>query len=355
MDNKSLSKKDGLEPEGRPLGVAMPGLSRAGLKRVWDNSLPSRTELLDAICCPFPLLINPNCDKAQRGSLEWLAQWGVLSNSGLRKAERAQLTTLVAGFYPFCGPRELALASDYVCWAFALDDVGDETPVGSRPTRLLEFFKDFEQTLENRRLRPGASNLARAFENIWNRAREYTTASQLLEFAEGNRAYFGGMLWEANNRCANIVPDEVSYLTFRPAAGAVPSFFALIEPLERISLNASTRDCPELRELAKMAGNIICWTNDLLSYDKERIHGDVHNLVTVFEKHRGLPPPNAAREVVDLVNTVTGEFIALSESLPNFEAPEREKVATYLQVLRSVIRVTLNWTYESTRYSPEST
>jgi 5-epi-alpha-selinene synthase len=178
----------------------------------------------------------------------------------------------------------------------------------------------------------------------------FTSAQQLADFVEGNRAYFGGMLWEANNRAHSQVPDEAAYLAFRPAAGAVPSFFSLIEPLERIVLSPRVRAHQELQDLARLTGHIICWINDVLSYEKERAHGDFHNLVMVYEHHRQLPPSVAAARAITTINSAIADFNVRAEHLPSFGRAEDEELRRYLDTLRAVIRVTLAWTYDSTRY-----
>jgi len=266
------------------------------------------------------------------------------------RLSKAHLSTLVAGFYPNAALPELELASDYVCWAFALDDIGDETDVGERPARLMELFERFEQILCGRTLGTPASALDRGLDDVMQRVSKFTNATQLAEFVDGNRAYFGGMLWEANNRAHSQVPDEAAYLTFRPAAGAVPSFFSLIEPLEGIELTPRVRKHPEVERLARLSGDIICWMNDVLSYEKERAHGDFHNLVMVYEHHRGLPPSIAAQQAIALINSTILDFSSSVKRLPSFGKAEDEQLQRYLDTLRAVIQITLAWTYDSTRY-----
>ena len=81
-------------------------------------------------------------------------------------ARGAHLTTLVAGFYPSAGLPQLCLASDYVCWAFALDDLGDETDVGLRPALLARLFESFVGLLGGAGPRPGASPLDRGLHEL---------------------------------------------------------------------------------------------------------------------------------------------------------------------------------------------
>ena len=316
-----------------------------------ETEIPSRRQLLAAIQCPFPLRINAHVEAAEQASLEWLLRLGLASNAQQQaRVSKAHLSTLVAGFYPNSGLEQLKLASDYVCWAFALDDIGDETEVGERPARLMELFEGFEHVLQGRNPGASAGPLERGLHEVVQRVSNFTTAEQMEEFLQGNRAYFGGMLWEANNRAHSQVPDETAYLTFRPAAGAVPSFFSLIEPFESIVLAPHVRAHDDVQNLSRLAGGIICWINDVLSYEKERLHGDFHNLVMVYEHHRQLLPGVAALQAIAFVNSGIRDFVTASAKLPSFGQTQDEELKRYLETLRAVIRVTLSWTYDSTRY-----
>jgi hypothetical protein len=191
----------------------------------------------------------------------------------------------------------------------------------------------------------------RALRDIVTRLREIATPAQLEAFRVGNHAYFGGMLWEANNRAGKWVPHESSFLMLRPAAGAVPPFFALLEPLERIELSAALRAHPQVLELQRLAGGIVCWVNDVLSYEKERRLNDVHNLAIVYEVHRGLPPGAALAQAVTLCNAEVDGFLARAAALPSGSSEEELVLARYIETLGSMIRITLDWTLGSARYA----
>ena len=133
----------------------------------------------------------------------------------------------------------------------------------------------------------------------------------------------------------------------------MPSFFALIEPLEEIRLPPAVRSHPGVARLGRLAGDIICWTNDLLSYQKEHAHGDFHNLVIVYQHHRALEPAAAAASAIQLVKGATHDFIDTAASLSSLDGggEQDQQLARYADVLRSVIRITLHWTSQSTRYN----
>jgi 5-epi-alpha-selinene synthase len=318
------------------------------------DTKPKRATIAQTLYCPFPLTLNPHAWVAEQASLQWLGRFGILDGRALHGAAQAHLTTLVAGFYPWADLEQLRIASDYVCWAFALDDLADESEVGERPARLLNMFEELEQVLDGNAARAGMSPLASGLWDVMQRIVQCATPEQTQQFIDGNRAYWGAMLWEANNRATGCVPDETAYNTFRPAAGAVPSFFGLIEPLEKIHLAADVRNHAAVQALAQRAGAIICWTNDLLSYDKEVAQGDVHNLVVVYEHHRGLSASEAAAQAIDLINGSTRRFVQETRQLPSFGAGQDAELSRFVRVLESVMRVTFSWTYESARYTGQS-
>lgn len=315
-----------------------------------DDEIPSRATVAQALRCPFPLRINRHVQAAHQHSLRWIKQrFGdeILA----QKAARARMAWMVAGFYPSAGLRELSLASDYLCWAFALDDLGDETPIGERPAQLGDLFERFDATFGEAQPALDDPPAVSALRDIVSRLREIATPAQVEAFRLGNQAYFGGMLWEANNRAGKWVPHESSFLMLRPAAGAVPPFFALVEPLERLQLSSAMRAHPQLLELQRLAGGIVCWMNDVLSFEKERKLNDVHNLAIVYEVHRGLPPGAALSQAVQLTNAEVDGFLARAAALPSFGPAEDATLARYVGVLGSMIRITRDWTLGSARYA----
>jgi len=315
-----------------------------------DDEMPSRATLAEALRCPFPLRINQHVQAAHEHSLRWLKR--VFGDELLaQKAGRARMAWMVAGFYPSAGVAELSLAADYLCWAFALDDLGDETTIGERPAQLASLFEQFDAVFTDAPLAPSATALVLALRDIVTRLRQIATPDEVNAFRTGNQAYFGGMLWEANNRAGRWVPHESSFLMLRPAAGAVPPFFALVEPLERLRLSPAVKAHPHVLELQRLAGGIVCWINDVLSYEKERKLSDVHNLAIVYEVHRLLPPGAALSQAVKLSNAEVDGFLARAAALPKFGDEDDRLLARYIDVLGSMIRITRDWTLGSARYA----
>lgn len=64
-------------------------------------------------------------------------------------------------------------------------------------------------------------------------------------------------------------------------------------------------------------------------------------------------PGAAAWQAIATINSATRDFVQRASALPSFGAEQDAELARYVGVLRAVIRVTLSWTYDSTRYRGE--
>jgi 5-epi-alpha-selinene synthase len=325
-------------------------LDSMAVPRWGGGDLPPRTLVAEALLCPFPLTLNRHVRAAHDHCVRWLDD--LHGDPRLvQRAAGARMAWMVAGFYPNASLDPLCLAADYLCWAFALDDYGDETPAGQRPAQLAQAFDSFDSVFRGVTPPNATDPAVRGLHDIVQRLGRFASAQQMTDFHEANRAYFGGMLWEANNRASGWVPDESTFMTLRPAAGAVPPFFALIEPIEGIVLAPSVKQHPDVQALGRLAGGIVCWVNDVLSYEKEKRLGDVHNLAIVYEEHRGLASGNAIARAVAQNNLEVLEFLERQASLPSFGATQDEQLRRYLNVLGSMMRVTRDWTLGSARYA----
>jgi hypothetical protein len=313
--------------------------------------IPNRATIAEALFCPFPRRINVHVEDAHRHSIEWAMKVAIVKSPvHVERLRAARMAWMMAGFYPEAGRVELDFAADYLCWAFVLDDIGDESDTGRSPTKLADLLQRFEQILDGASPDAHDGHGARALVDLLERLAGLASPAHVRAFIEANRAYFGGMLWESNNRAGRIVPDETSYHTFRPPAGAVPPALALIEPLERITLAPDLLQHPAVAPLLRTTGNVMCWINDALSFEKEHLQGDVHNLPTVLATAHDLSMGDAVWRTVQYSNDEVRDFLALEAQLPSFGPGPDGELGRYCGVLRSMMKTTLDWTVESARY-----
>lgn len=317
--------------------------------RLLEGAIPSRLAVFSSLQCPFHPLTNPNEERAGTVASAW-----VRARFGSKRAERliaAGMERLTSGFYPTTSAVCLTWATKFLHWAFALDDLVDETAIGRGPSDVANLLERFDQQMQGHPLLD-PSCLEVAYAELLDELRTLLSLSQYRRFTTAMHAYFGAMLWEANNRAHRWIPDLQSYELFRPAAGAVPPFWMLIEPLEGVSTTELERHAGS-SEAAELAGRIVCWYNDVLSYAKEYAAKDVHNLAIVLERHRYLSPTAAFHAAIELCNTEVERFVEVAQGL--LQGQSGSAVAHYLRVLESMMATTLCWTMDSARYAGGAT
>jgi Terpene synthase family 2, C-terminal metal binding len=104
--------------------------------------------------------------------------------------------------------------------------------------------------------------------------------------------------------------------------------------------------------LAQMTNNVISWANDLVSLDKERQQGDVHNLVLILAHEQRLPLQAAVDRVVALHDAEVRAFIALTKRLPTFAPAVDADLDRYVIGMRFWMRANLDWSIAAARYHP---
>jgi selina-4(15),7(11)-diene synthase len=318
--------------------------------RTLDGLLPSRLATFAALQCPFSLTRNVNEAEAGNQARVWLVdRFG--DSKATRKLMAADMERFTAGFYPSTSLAGLTWATRFLFWAFVLDDLVDETDVGRGATSTALLIERLDLVLQRRPL-PDASVLETSLAELLTDLLPFLQPGEYEEFCDACRAYFGALVWEANNRASNWIPDLTSFELFRPAAGAVPPFWMLIGPLEQLRLDADTSAHVELQKAQSLAGRIACWYNDVLSYEKEYAAHDVHNLAIVLERHRYLGAAEAFQAAVDFCNEDVFAFCTAAAALIA-DAPS-DVTRRYLAVLESMMATTLTWTLESARYGNTS-
>jgi len=326
-------------------------LITSDLPAIIPPPLPSKEHLATLIHCPYPTALNPNAEDAHVHSVEWVHASGLVTQPAMfRRLRDSRMGDMVSRFYPGGGREELRVAAEFVCWAFLLDDSGDESSLGKDPERWGRTLDRYAAVVDGAPLEPGDSPMSLALHEVRQKMLRLASPEGLRHFVEGCFDYFRGVLWEARNRAQDRTPAMLDFVPNRPAAGAVPPFVALIDTLERIELPPEVYDHPLVKQLRDAAGNAMCWINDLLSLDKELRHGDVHNLILVQQREHGLDLAEAVSRAVALTNDEMSKMLELEKRLPSFGQALDAELARYVRALWAMVRGTLDWTYESARY-----
>ncbi|WP_051342433.1 terpene synthase family protein [Pseudonocardia spinosispora] len=257
--------------------------------------------------------VSPFGDHADSEALRWAKQLGLLRTADIEhRLARTRPGALAAHCYPHAGPEDLCLLAEWMSWLFVLDDQGDEGLHGRRP----ELFSDALANLDldtpgnsDDPLRAGLSDLAQ-------RAEQRMSPSWRRRFRRHLADYFTANVWQAGHRRLDEVPDLEVFARMRRDAGAVMPSFDLIEYTESAALPADVYYSRTYQRLLVTSADVVCWTNDLMSLEKELAHGDNQNLVLVLHHERGIPLQDAAHEVTVRTQRQLERFLAAERELP---------------------------------------
>jgi len=311
-----------------------------------------RNTLMNSINCPFELRVNEYTDIVQQSSLDWISEYTLLSrDADMHKIRQANMTAFVAYVYPEATLPRLQFTSDFLHWAFILDDYGDESALGKNPVGLRQVLKRYHALLIGASTAsPDSSPMEHAIVNLAQRIPQLSRPTALQTLLSGCEVYFEGMVWEAQNRELGVMPDLNTYIDMRPKAGALPPFLALVDIAHDLTLSQNFLMHILVQELATAASNITCWINDLLSLDKEISTGDVHNLILVIQREQGISLDEAQSRALVLCNDEMDKYLELEQRCRTELAAKYEYLDSYIAGLRTLMRGTLDWTFESMRY-----
>jgi hypothetical protein len=309
-----------------------------------------------AVFCPLAPRISPYADEVQRSALHWATRHGLLERPGTQAAfAGARFANLMSRAHPTAGVADLTLATDWLTAIFALDDLL-ETALVAEPEAMRAGIDEFVAQLRADALpgnavreafgRPIAASLA----DVWRRTAPRVSAAWRARFVEHIAEYLQGTVWESGNRGRGALPTVAEYLAMRRHSAATEMFFDLIEPVHGIELPAGVLADENFRALRRHAGTAIGLFNDLISWRKEMAVGDLHNIVFIVGRERGLDPADSIRAGVAEHDAQVASFLAACDALANGPWADDPAVRTATIDVAHWLRGNLDWSLESGRY-----
>jgi hypothetical protein len=309
------------------------------------------------ISSPFPYQVNPHVEQARAQLSDWARDIGLVRKESARERfEKADFGWFVGMVYPTASATHLELMADWFAWLFLVDDQLDDGGFGRDPDWVRRLVDLMRAVLDNPGpVPPDAPVAISSLADLWARTvvdasaawrRRFT--SHLFECLET------AAVWEVGNRVKGIVPDEASYVEKRRHTGAIYVCMDLIDIVERIDVPVHVYDSQPFTTALNAACDVVVWTNDVYSLEKERSVGEVHNLVHVVEHHRGLDRPTALAQVCAAIEAETQHYLASELELLRDCPRHTDVLVPYLAGMRSWMRGNLDWSAGTKRYHPAS-
>lgn len=304
---------------------------------------------------PFPDRVSGHVGEVGHQSLRWATELGLVSTPDtLRRLDRANAAELAGRACPDAGPEPLRLLTDLFTWLFAFDDRCDDDGLGRDPGRLAPVVGGLLDILDmlGGPAPPDPATVAgpagAALHDLCRRVRGHNSPHLLLRFTNQMRDYLLALLWEAANRERSRVPAVAEYLQMRRHTGGVRPSLTLTD-LVYGGGDAAHRTDPRASTLDNLATDLVCWCNDIFSYDKEWRQGsDGHNLVVVLHRTADAAPERSALVgAADRFNAALRTYLRVeSELLVDADA----ETVRFVTARRCWIRGSYDWSLRASRY-----
>ncbi|MFE3068474.1 terpene synthase [Streptomyces sp. NPDC059247] len=234
-----------------------------------------------------PACRGPHAEAADTETLRWVGAVGLCETEAeLPRLVRIRPGLLAAWCHPRADRTDSTLVAMWMAWLFLLDDRIDESDLGRDADRLDGYLSELLGVASGGRT--AASPMGRALAEIVGRASDGMPDSWHLRFRRHIVDYLSACVWQAAHRQAAEVPSPDAFPARRRAFGAIMPTFDLVERTEAGALPPSLYYSRPYQDLLVAAADVVCWTNDLMTVEKEAAQGDPHNLVLVTAHHRGL-------------------------------------------------------------------
>ena len=162
---------------------------------------------------------------------------------------------------------------------------------------------------------------------------------------------FKGSLPATHYLARHQVPEIRAYLSMRLFDSGMYPCLDLIEIALGVFLPEEVVAHQAIQTLRELCVACVAFTNDLFSYEKERVTiGNPINLVHCLMTHRGLPLREAVAETVALTEACVAEFQLQQHRLPQWGPALDPHVAGYVQGMWHWMRGSLDWSRQTGRY-----
>ncbi|MFD6279618.1 terpene synthase family protein [Streptomyces sp. NPDC060209] len=244
----------------------------------------------------------------------------------------------------------LQWASDFLMWLFAFDDeFCDEGPVAASPDATLLVITRLHRVVDIPWAAPVDDSYGAALRELCLRLGELTTPVQAARWAASFRAYLQGQVWMAANSAQGRIPSLSDHVAVRLDSSGVKIFSTLSEIVHGYDLPAADYERHDVRAFVEVFASIIGWSNDLVSYHKERQRSadGYGNLVDLIAYERNCSLDDAVSETAVMHTRAMALYLRLRDQILCDADPELRRWITDCD---SWIRADYDWSLTTHRY-----
>jgi hypothetical protein len=307
-------------------------------------------------------------ESANEHVVAWARSRGLVrSAAAQRRLAQVRLGDFAARVYPTATFDELLLVTDWIAWLDFVDDQNDDgaAALAGEPSGFELFLARLAEAglhtgagdSDSSDARADAGPLGEALADLWDRTRDRAGARLCRRLRGHLHEYLTGNVQQVAYRALGDVCDPVEYPALRRAAGGIAVTFDLIEIAGGAELAPQVYYSRAYQRLLTAAGDVVCWTNDILTVEKETAAGDLLNLVVVIEAAERCTRDQALARAGELTAERLDDFHRAERELPGLCAAlglsetDRRGLASCVALLRAWICGHAEWGLTTSRYA----
>ncbi|CAM6029117.1 unnamed protein product [Sphagnum balticum] len=374
-----------------------------GLKHLDDLKLHQHNQVQDFVIPkfvpPFYNKRNPLEIEANRATQQWFHHYfgntTILETFDNLKKDTTQ--TIPVAVHSTAELRRLEWAFEYYKFLFAIDDVVNCKTRTSTLEDLEDFFvelmvviissfpedqilkenlgkyfddeidgkstKDFPEKVLAQVLQHSefderkVSAVCAAFSNLWSRATSKMPKEWSLRYAHIIQESFLSQFFEARNVFHKKEPSISTYMFHRHKFGYMTAALAIVDYVDDVFLPNTLYFSSPMQRLLQAKGDVVCWHNDIHSFQKEFVNGEMYNLVIILGKEEGTSYNKTAELVnqmlidkLDEVQYAIIELRALSQNNNDITPSQIAAIEQYIIACNAVISSTHEYHVKSPRF-----
>ncbi|TCD63577.1 terpene cyclase [Steccherinum ochraceum] len=253
---------------------------------------------------------------------------------------------LVSHAYPYADYDQFRTCCDFVNLLFVVDEISDDqTGEDASATGLVYLNAVADADWDD------GSVLAKMTKEFRARFLKYAGPACYKRFLQHSKDYIEAVGKEAEYRERGEVLDMQSYETLRRENSAIRVCFGLFEFALGIDLPDEVFENQEFMTLYWAACDMVCWSNDIYSYNMEQAKGHTgNNIITVLMKAKAIDLQAASHAVGEHFAELMTRFINTKSQLPSWGDAVDSAVQAYTRAMEHWIVGNLVWSFESQRY-----
>ncbi|KAL1697045.1 isoprenoid synthase domain-containing protein [Schizophyllum commune] len=256
---------------------------------------------------------------------------------------------LVSHCYPYAGYEEFRTCCDFVNLLFVVDEVSDEQ--SGHDAR--ETGNVYLRTMHGSTVDEGTT-LYQMTKEFRDRLTARFGPRSFRRFLKHCDDYIEAVSVEAQLREEGRVLSHKDFIPLRRENSAIRLCFGLFEYCLGIDLPDYVFEDPAFQEIYWAGADLVCWHNDLYSYNMEQAKGlSGNNIVTVLMQERNLDIQSVADYLGDLTKELMAQYTRGRANLPSWGPEIDAAVARYADAVGFWIRGNIDWSFETSRYFGE--